>query len=246
MNFFTHFGRYLILIKGAFGKPLDHKYFRKQIIEELVGIGLSSVGIVFIISAFMGAVLVLQTGYQIENPLIPLFTIGYGLRESVILEFSPTIVTLILAGKVGSSVASHIGTMRVTEQIDAIDIMGINSAQHLILPKIVAAVISFPLLIILSMIVAMTGGYVAAVAWGIVSHNDFVQGLNYYFYPFEIVYAIVKTTVFAFIIVSISSYQGYYVKGGAIDVGSASTRAVVYSSIAILLTNLVITKVMLA
>ena len=245
MGFFSHFGKYLLLVKQSFGKPLDHRYFRKQIIDELDVIGLNSVGIVFIISAFMGAVLVIQTGYQIENPLIPLFTIGYGLRESIILEFSPTIVTLILAGKVGSNVASHIGTMRVTEQIDAIEIMGINSRQHLILPKIIGAVLSFPILIIMSMIVAIFGGYLAATMWGIVSHNDFVQGLNYYFYPHEITYALTKTIVFAFIIVSISAYQGYYVKGGALDVGKASTRSVVYSSVSILLVNLVITKLML-
>jgi phospholipid/cholesterol/gamma-HCH transport system permease protein len=245
MNFFTHLGRYVLLVKRAFGKPRNGRYFRKQLIEEIDQIGLDSIGIVFIISLFMGAVLVLQAGYQIENPLIPLYTIGYGVRESLILEFSPTIVSLILAGKVGSSISSHIGTMRVTEQIDALDIMGMNSAQHLILPKLLGALFSFPILILMSMIVGITGGYAAGMTWDVLSHNDFVEGLNYYFIPMEIAYALTKASVFAFIIVTVSSYQGYNVRGGALDVGKASTRAVVYSSIAILLSNLVLTKLIL-
>ena len=245
MNFFTLFGKYLLLMKRAFGRPLNHRYFLRQVVNEISSIGMSSLGIVFIISLFMGAVLVIQAGYNMENPLIPAFTLGYGVRESLILEFSPTIVSLILAGKIGSSVASQIGTMRVTEQIDALDIMGVNSANFLILPKIIAALLSFPFLIIISMIVGITGGYAAAILWNIVSSNDFIAGLNYYFVPFEITYAIIKTLVFAFIIVSVSAFYGYYAQGGAEDVGRASTRAVVYSSIAILLSNLILTKLIL-
>lgn len=245
MNVFSHIGSWVLLVKRSFGRPRNAKYFRKQLVEEIDNIGLDSIGIVFIISLFMGAVLVIQAGYQIENPLIPLRTIGYGVRESLILEFSPTIVSLILAGKVGSSISSHIGTMRVTEQIDALDIMGVNSASYLILPKLIASLLSFPVLILMSMTIGMVGGYAAGMIWEILSHNDFVEGLNYYFYPFEIVYALVKTTVFAFIIVTVSAYQGYNVRGGALDVGKASTRAVVYSSIAILLSNLVLTKLVL-
>ena len=245
MNFFSHLGRYVMLVFRSIAVPRNWKYFRKQLVDEIFQIGMGSVGIVALISVFMGAVLVIQAGYQIENPLIPLYTIGYGVRESMILEFSPTIVSLILAGKVGSSISGHIGTMRVTEQIDALDIMGVNSASHLILPKLVAAVLSFPLLIILSMIVGMVGGYGAGMIWDILSHNDFVDGLHYWFYPIEIVYAIIKCLVFCFIIVTVSSYQGYYVRGGALDVGKASTRAVVYSSVAILLSNLILTQLML-
>jgi phospholipid/cholesterol/gamma-HCH transport system permease protein len=245
MNFFTIFGKYLLLMKRAFGKPLNHRYFMRQVINEISSIGMSSLGIVFIISLFMGAVLVIQAGYNMENPLIPAFTLGYGVRESLILEFSPTIVSLILAGKIGSSVASQIGTMRVTEQIDALDIMGINSANFLILPKIIAALLSFPFLIAISMIVGISGGYAAALLWNIVSSNDFIAGLNYYFVPFEIAYAMIKALVFAFIIVSVSAFYGYYAQGGAEDVGRASTRAVVYSSIAILLMNLFLTKIIL-
>ena len=245
MNFFTLFGKYLLLMRRVFGRPLNHRYFFRQLVNEISSIGMSSIGIVFIISSFMGAVLVIQTGYNFENPLIPSFTIGYGVRESLILEFSPTIVSLILAGKIGSSVSSQIGTMRVTEQIDALDIMGVNSANFLILPKIIAALLSFPFLITISMMVGMGGGYAAAMIWSIVSSNDFIEGLNYYFVPFEIAYALIKSLVFAFIIVSVSSFYGYYAKGGAEDVGRASTQAVVYSSIAILVMNLVLTKLIL-
>jgi phospholipid/cholesterol/gamma-HCH transport system permease protein len=245
MGFFEQFGNYLILIGRAFHRPLNTKYFRKQLVDEIMSIGVNSIGIVFIISIFMGAVLVIQAGYNIENPLIPAFTIAYGVKESLILEFSPTIVCLILAGKIGSSVASQIGTMRVMEQIDALEIMGVNSANFLILPKIVAAVITFPILILQSMIVGMFGGYIAALTWRVVSHDAFIEGLNYTFIPYEIFYALVKTIVFSFLIVSIASFYGYNTKGGAVEVGKSSTKAVVYSSIAILLFNLILTRILL-
>lgn len=245
MEFFSNFGKYLQLLWASLGRPQSSKYFRKQLVEELSMIGLNSLGIVLIISTFMGAVLVIQAGYNLENPLIPRFTIGNGVRESLILEFSPTIVSLILAGKIGSSISSQIGSMRVTEQIDALEIMGINSASHIILPKLVASLISFPFLIVISMITGMLGGYAAAVIWDIVSTTDFILGMHLYFYPFEIGYALFKTIVFAFLIVTISSYWGYHVKGGALAVGKSSTRAVVYSSIAILLANVLITKMIL-
>jgi len=232
-------------MKNAFGKPLNHRYFFKQIVIEIDSLGVNSLGIVSIISVFIGAVLVIQTGYQMQNPLIPAYTLGYGVRESIILEFSPTIVNLILAGKIGSSIASQLGTMRVTEQIDALDIMGINSASFLILPKIIAGLFFFPIIVIFSMSIGITGGYLAAIMWGISTSQDFIAGLNYWFIPFEIVYAIIKATFFSFLIISVSAYHGYYAKGGAVDVGKASTKAVVYSSIAILLSNLIITKIIL-
>lgn len=232
-------------MKNAFSKPLNFRYFSKQIGAEIDAIGFNSLGIVSIISVFIGAVLVIQAGYQMENPLIPAYTLGYGVRESIILEFSPTIVSLILAGKIGSSIASQIGTMRVTEQIDALDIMGVNSANFLILPKIVAGLITFPFIVIISMMIGIIGGYAAAVLWGITTSNDFIAGLNYWFVPFEITYAVIKATFFSFLIVSISSFYGYFASGGALDVGKASTKAVVYSSIAILLSNLILTKLIL-
>lgn len=245
MKFFFNFGRYLLLMKNAFSRPLNHRYFFRQIVIEIDAIGLSSLGIVSIISIFIGAVLVIQAGYQMQNPLIPAYTLGYGVRESIILEFSPTIVSLILSGKIGSSIASQLGTMRVTEQIDALDIMGVNSANFLVLPKIIAGLVSFPFIVLISIMIGITGGYLSAILWGITSSNDFIAGLNYWFIPFEITYAVIKATFFSFLIVSISSYQGYYAQGGAVDVGRASTKAVVYASIAILLSNLVITKIIL-
>ncbi len=245
MSFFFNFGKYLMLMKNAFGKPINHRYFFKQIVTEIDSLGVNSLGIVSIISIFIGAVLVIQAGYQMQNPLIPAYTLGYGVRESIILEFSPTIVNLILAGKIGSSIASQLGTMRVTEQIDALDIMGINSANFLILPKIIAGLFFFPIIVILSITIGITGGYLAAIMWGISTSQDFIAGLNYWFIPFEIVYAVIKATFFSFLIISISAFHGYYAKGGAIDVGKASTKAVVYSSIAILLSNLIITKIIL-
>jgi len=245
MNFFFNFGRYILLMKNTFSKPLNHRYFFKQIVTEIDSLGINSLGIVSIISIFIGAVLVIQAGYQMQNPLIPAYTLGYGVRESIILEFSPTIVNLILAGKIGSSIASQLGTMRVTEQIDALDIMGINSASFLILPKIIAGLFFFPFIVIISMAIGITGGYLAAIMWGITTSQDFIAGLNYWFIPFEIVYAIIKATFFSFLIISISAFHGYYAKGGAIDVGKASTKAVVFSSIAILLSNLIITKIIL-
>lgn len=245
MGFLEHFGSYLMLMNRAFKAPLNKKYFRRQLVEEIMSIGTSSIGIVFIISVFMGAVLVIQAGYNIENPLIPAYTIAYGVKESLILEFSPTIVCMILAGKIGSNISSQIGTMRVTEQIDALEIMGVNSANFLILPKLVSAFISFPILILQSMIVGMFGGYAAAMLWNVVSHQSFIEGLHFAFIPFEIYYALIKTVVFSFLIVSISAYYGYNVKGGALEVGRASTKAVVYSSVAILLFDLVLTRIIL-
>ncbi len=245
MQFFFNFGRYLVLMKKAFGRPLNFRYFLRQLVAEIDAIGLNSLGIVAIISVFIGAVLVIQAGYQMQNPLIPAYTLGYGVRESIILEFAPTIVSLILAGKIGSSIASQIGTMRITEQIDALDIMGVNSASFLIFPKIVAGLLSFPFLVLISMMIGITGGYLAAVLWGISSSANFIAGLEYWFVPFEIVYAIIKATFYSFLIVSISSYYGYYAKGGAVDVGRASTKAVVYASVAILLSNLILTKLIL-
>ncbi len=246
MELFYNIGRYILLMRQSFQRPLNHRYFVRQVLNEIEAIGFSSLGIVSIISVFIGAVLVIQAGYQMQNPLIPGYTLGYGVRESIILEFAPTIVSLILAGKIGSSIASQIGTMRVTEQIDALDIMGVNSASFLILPKIVAGLISFPFIVVISMFIGISGGYTSAVLWEISSSTDFIAGLNYWFIPYEILYAIIKATFFSFLIVSISAYYGYYTKGGANDVGRSSTKGVVFASVAILLSNLVLTKLLLS
>jgi phospholipid/cholesterol/gamma-HCH transport system permease protein len=194
---------------------------------------------------FMGAALTIQTAYNIESPVIPLYAVGLATRDSIILEFSPTIIGLILAGQVGSNIASELGTMRVTEQIDALEIMGINSASFLVLPKVVAALIINPILIIISMILGIFGGWLFGTLGGAVSTNEFVFGLQYAFQPFYVTYALVKTLVFAFLITSISAYFGYYTAGGALEVGSSSTRAVVYSSIFLLTANYLITQMIL-
>jgi len=230
----------------VFRKPERSKIFFKNVLEEIENLGLNSLGIVFIISIFMGAVITLQTAYNIENPLVPDYIAGLTARDSMILEFSSTIVGLILAGKVGSSIASQIGTMRVTEQIDALEIMGINSAQYLILPKIIAALFINPFLNILSMCIGLFGGFIAIYLTGALTPAAYLEGLHYAFIPFYVTYSMIKTVVFAFIITSVPAYHGYYTKGGSLEVGKASTRAVVFSSILILLANVVLTQMLLA
>lgn len=241
-----HIGRYFSMLFQVFSRPEKGSVYWKKVVYEMHYMGLNSLGIVSIISIFMGAVVAIQTGLQFENPFIPKYLIGYATRESLILEFSPTMIALILAGKVGSAIASEIGTMRVTEQIDALEIMGINSKAFIIQPKIIAAVLFFPFLVIISMSIGMVGGYLAGVMGGLVSHNDFMYGLIYWFEPFHILYALVKTIFFAFVISSISAYFGYFTEGGALDVGKSSTKEVVYSSIVILIINFTLTQLMLA
>ena len=246
MRVFFHLGLYTKLLGKVFSRPERFRILVKQFFHEIDSIGINSIGIVIVISVFMGAVITLQTAYNLENPLIPLYLIGLTTRDSMILEFSSTIVGLILAGKVGSSIASEIGTMRVTEQIDALEVMGINSANHLILPKILAAVFINPFLTIISMFVGVFGGYLAGVLSGAVSTQDYIYGIQYAFTPFYITYTLIKTVIFAFIITSVSSYEGFYCSGGALEVGKASTKAVVYSSLIILLFNVILTQLLLA
>jgi phospholipid/cholesterol/gamma-HCH transport system permease protein len=194
----------------------------------------------------MGAVVALQTVYNTENPLYPKYLVGLGTRDSMILEFSSSVAALILAGKVGSSIASEIGTMRVTEQIDALEIMGVNSASYLILPKLIATVLFNPFLTLISIIVGIFGGYLASTVFGTMTPEDFIYGIQYAFIPFYITYSLVKTLVFAFIITTVSAFQGYYVSGGSLEVGRASTKAVVFSCLLILLFNVIITQLMLS
>ena len=245
MNFFFHIGRYFLLLLRVFSKPDKGRIFFKLILREVENLGVNSLGIVLIISVFMGAVITLQTAYNLENPLIPAYLVGLTARDSMILEFSSTIVGLILAGKVGSNIASEIGTMRISEQIDALEIMGVNSANHLILPKIIAAVFINPFLTIISIFVGVFGGYLAAVVTGAVSTADYIYGVHYAFIPFYITYTLVKVLFFAFIITSVPAYHGYYASGGALEVGKSSTLAVVYSSILILLFNVILTQLLL-
>lgn len=246
MQLIAHTGRYFILLAGIFKRPEKHRVYHRQMLSEIINLGVNSIGIVVIISFFMGAVITLQTAYNSTSPLLPRYLVGLGCRDSIILEFSSTVIALILAGKVGSHIASEIGTMRVTEQIDALHIMGVNTASYLILPKLVATLIFNPFLTLISITVGIGGGWMAAVSTGVVSSQDFIYGIQYSFVPYYITYALIKTLVFAFIISTVSGYQGYYTSGGSLEVGKASTRAVVYSCILILLFNLILTQLLLS
>jgi len=225
--------------------PEKWSAFRKQLILEIEQVGLNSLGIVFIISFFVGGVVSIQTALNMTSPILPSYLVGFASRDSLILEFSPTMISLILAGKVGSSIASEVGSMRVTEQIDALEIMGLNSASFLILPKITASVLSFPFLVVISMGIGMIGAWAGGLSADVTT-ADFMSGLTYDFKPFYITYSLIKTLIFAFIVSSVSSYFGYHAKGGAIAVGKASTKAVVYSSILILIFNFILTDLILA
>ena len=238
-------GQYFIMMSKVFSLPEKKNIFFKKLSLELEKIGLDSLGIVTIISFFIGAVVSIQTAFNFESPLFPKYLIGYATRESLILEFCPTMLSLILAGKVGSNIASEIGSMRITEQIDALEIMGVNSASFLILPKLFAAVLFFPILIILGISIGILGGWIGCQTAGITA-ADYIYGIKYEFNSFYITYCLIKKTVFAFIIATVSSYFGYHTKGGALEVGKASTRAVVYSSIIILIFNFILTDLLLA
>ncbi len=245
MRLLEHIGKYTLLILRCFSRPESLSVYYRRLIREMEVLGFNSIGIVAIISFFMGAVIAIQTALNTENPLFPPYLVGLAARDSIFLEFSSTMVALILAGKVGSSIASEIGTMRVTEQIDALEIMGVNPATYLILPKIIALMILAPFITVLSMVVGITGGWIGGTVSGVVSTADYIIGIRYAFIPYYITYSLVKSVVFAFIITSVSSYHGYYTRGGALEVGRSSTLAVVHSSVVILLFNLILTQLML-
>lgn len=244
-NLFELIGRYFILMGKVFSKPEKTAIYRKRILAETESLGLNSIGIVAIISVFMGAVITIQMALNLESPFIPKYLIGYAARESMLLEFSSTVVALILAGKVGSNIASEIGTMRITEQIDALEIMGVNSASYLILPKIVAAMLFFPFLTILSILIGVAGGWVIAYLTGIMIPADYVDGLMLDFRPYSITYTLIKTVFFAYIIASVSAFYGYNARGNSLEVGAASTRAVVTCCVVILLFDLILTQILL-
>lgn len=243
---FFHLGRYFMLMKRAFSKPEKFAIYRDRIFEEINILGVGSLGIVAIISTFIGAVITIQSAFNFNSPLVPLYAVGVTVRDSMILEFSPAIISLILAGKVGSSIASEIGTMRVTEQIDALEIMGINSAGYLIQPKVIASILFNPILIIFSMFLGILGGYVFGILTGVVTEYEYIYGITYQFIPYNVTYALIKSAVFAFIIASVPAYHGYYTKGGALEVGRSSTKGVVYSSVLILTFDLILTQLLLS
>ncbi|MFN0081412.1 MAG: MlaE family ABC transporter permease [Ferruginibacter sp.] len=245
MNFITHLGRYTLMLKGMIAKPENAKVYWKEFMLQCNDIGIGSIGIVSIVSVFMGAVSAVQTAYQLISPLIPTTTIAQIVRDTVILEFSPTLVGIVLAGVVGSKIASELGNMRVSEQIDALEIMGINTKTYLIMPKIAAALIMIPLLVIISMVLGIFGGRFAGNASGILSNQTFDRGLMQNFAAFNVWFALIKAYTFAFIISSIPAYYGYHVTGGALEIGRSSTKAVVVSCIMILLADYALAALLL-
>lgn len=242
---FSDAGSYLLLMKRVFKVPTKKRYFIKQYLFEINSLGIESIPIVLFLSVFMGAVVCIQMLYNVESPIIPKTMIGYATLQSIILEFSPTIISLILAGKIGSRVASEIGSMKVTEQVDALDVMGVNSANFLILPKVMAAVSFFPVLTVFSIFAATIGGGLVSIT-GLITLPNYIDGIRIDFRTFIVFYALIKSVVFAFIITTVSAYKGYSIKGGALEVGTASTNAVVQSSILIIIFNLVLTQLLLA
>lgn len=244
-NSIATFGRYCMFIRRVFTLPDRWGVSLRRTIDEVMKLGVASIPLVLVISIFIGAVIAIQMQLNISSPLIPAYSVGLATRDIVLLEFSNSILCLILAGKVGSNIASEIGTMRVTEQIDALEIMGVNSSNYLVLPKIVAFVCFMPALVILCMGTSLLGGFLVAVFTDIITVSRYVYGLQALFTEWYVWYALIKSLVFAYIIASVSSFYGFYVKGGALDVGKASTNGVVSSSILILLFDVLLTKLLL-
>ena len=240
LNFLYHFGRYLILLRTAFARPEKFSMYWKETMRQMNDIGIGSLVIVGIISIFIGAVTAVQFSYQLQGGFIPDYYIGYIVRDSTIIEMAPTITCLVLAGKVGSNMAAEIGGMRQKEHIDAMEIMGVNTAAYLVLPKLIAAMVVIPMLVFLAAFISIIGGYLASVPTGIITDTDYVRGLRSFFDSYNIFMMFVKAVVFAFLLTSISCYQGYYVKGGSIELGQASTQAVVLSDILILFADYLI------
>lgn len=240
MKIFSALGCYLLMLKGMFKKPENLKMYWKEFMHQSVEIGYGSLGIVVIISVFMGAVSAVQTAYQLTSPLLSKETIALVVRDTVILEFAPTLVCIVLAGVVGSKIAGELGNMRVSEQIDALEIMGINTKSYLVLPKILAALLTIPILVVIAMVLGIYGGRLAGALGGIVPGEVFDRGLRQDFIPKNVFIGLAKAYSFAFIISSVSAYYGYYVKGGSLEIGRASTAAVIASCILILLADYLI------
>tara|TARA_B100000809_G_scaffold266932_1_gene333212 strand:- start:876 stop:1616 length:741 start_codon:yes stop_codon:yes gene_type:complete len=245
MNYIEHIGKYFMMLKQVFKKPQKWSVFREALFREIDDLGLKSIGIVAFITFFVGGVVAIQTALNVDNPLIPKYLIGFATKRSMILEFAPTFASVILAGKVGSFITSSIGTMRVTEQIDALEVMGINALNYLVLPKVLATVFFYPLIVIVGMFLGILGGWVAGSLTGLFHSVDYITGIQMDFDPFLIQYALVKSVVFAFLIATIPAYHGFYVKGGALEVGRASTQAVVWTSVVIILMNYFLTQTLL-
>ncbi|MBC7845073.1 MAG: ABC transporter permease [Flavobacterium sp.] len=244
IRYLSQIGKYFLMWKEIFSKQTKWSVMRVLIFKEIDDLIIGSLGIVAFISFFVGGVVSIQTALNLNNPLIPRNIIGYATRESVILEFAPTFISIIMAGKMGSFITSSIGSMRVTEQIDALEVMGVNSLNYLVFPKLVA-VLLYPFIIGISMFLGVFGGYIAAVYGGFATSNDFIDGIQINFIPFHVAYAFIKAFVFAILLATIPSFHGYYMKGGALEVGKASTVAFVWTSVTIILMNYILTQLML-
>jgi len=238
-------GRYLIFLKQLFVHREKFRVYVNLVIDECVYIGIDSIFLVTIVSTFIGAVTAIQTAYNLVSPLIPLTVIGLLVRDTTLLELAPTITSIVLAGKVGSNIAGNLGTMRITEQIDALEVMGINSVSYLVLPKIIASIIVFPMLVVVAGFLSILGGYIAGVFTGVVTEEQFISGVRQGFIPYNVTFALIKSVVFAFLIASISAFKGYYTRGGALEVGQSSTKAVTASAIAILFADYVLAQLLL-
>jgi phospholipid/cholesterol/gamma-HCH transport system permease protein len=238
-------GKYFIFIGHLFTNRESFKTYYKLILEECVSVGLGSFFLVALVSTFMGVVTTVQTAFNMVSPLIPDYVISQVVREMTVLELAPTIIAVIFAGKVGSSMSGGLGTMRITEQIDALEVMGINSISYLVLPKVVASMIMYPMLVIIAGVCALGGGYLVGTITGIISPNDYVYGIRFSFNEFTITFALIKSVVFAFLISSISSYKGYFTQGGALEVGISSTEALTNSVIAVLLADYFLAQLLL-
>lgn len=244
IRYLSQIGRYFLMLQEIFKKPTKWSVMRNLIFKEIDDLVIDSLGIVSFISFFVGGVVSIQTALNLTNPLIPKYLIGFATRQSVILEFAPTFISIIMAGKMGSFITSSIGTMRVTEQIDALEVMGVNSLNYLVFPKLVALML-YPFVIGLSMFLGVFGGWLAAVYGGFASSDEFINGIQTEFIPFHVTYAFIKTIVFAFLLATIPSFHGYYMKGGALEVGKASTVSFVWTSVVIILCNYILTQLLL-
>jgi phospholipid/cholesterol/gamma-HCH transport system permease protein len=245
LKYLADTGSYFLMLKQVFTNPTKKEVLRELIFKEIDDLVIGSLGIVTFISFFVGGVVAIQTALNMDNPLLPDYLVGFATRQSIILEFAPTFISIIMAGKVGSFITSSIGSMRVTEQIDALEVMGVNSLNYLVFPKIIALLL-YPFVIMVSMFLGILGGWVASVYGGFSTSDAFIRGLQLDFVPFHITYAFIKTFVFAFILATVPSWQGYYMKGGALEVGKASTKAFVWTSVLIILANYIITQMLLS
>ncbi|PKA83432.1 phospholipid/cholesterol/gamma-HCH transport system permease protein [Ulvibacter sp. MAR_2010_11] len=245
MKYFKDIGSYFIMLRRVFSSFTKRSVLKELIFKEIDDLIIGSMGIVAFISFFVGGVIAIQTALNLDNPLLPKSLIGFATRQSIILEFAPTFMSIIMAGKVGSFITSSIGSMRVTEQIDALEVMGINSLNYLVFPKIVALMI-YPFVIAVSMFLGILGGWMATVYGGFASSNQFISGLQENFDSFHLTYAFIKTFIFAFILATVPSWQGYFMKGGALEVGKASTNSFVWTSVLIILANYIVTQLLLS